>query len=563
MSGDSLSDMVPIPDGAGIVPRVLHYLFEKIGSAEMESSVKCSFIELYNEELRDLLSNDESAKLKIYDDGARKGQGGTLVQGMEESYIQSASKGIGLLREGSHRRQVAATKCNELSSRSHTVFTITVYLKKTTDAGEDFVSAGKLNLVDLAGSENIQRSGAENKRAAEAGLINKSLLTLGRVINALVDKSSHIPYRESKLTRLLQDSLGGRTKTCIIATVSPAKSNLEETISTLDYAFRAKNIKNKPQVNQMVSKKTLLKEFAAEIEKLKGELIVNRQRNGIYLTTENYEQLTAENESRRILSEEQRDIISTMETNLRNKVQELYTLTNNFAGIKKDNESLRLTVEDKENILQQTETVLSLTRKNLTEESEMRKAHEDTEKELQNVSKEMQARLVASTSDIDKLHLKLKRKSELHSSNRDCLEGSRKKICVQVKGVDDALEKFQASQQATIKQLSGKMRLFVQNEQEQLQNLQDRLQSKVNEFSAIQSEVSDQTAKERDELNEVLEEVRLLRDDVRERVGCGLDSLSDTAGQMSAGVVSQIEDFDRKVSKLTYMRGRKSDKVKP
>ncbi|KAG9969673.1 kinesin-domain-containing protein, partial [Aureobasidium melanogenum] len=183
---------------------------------------------------------------------------------MEESHIKSASKGLELLRNGSHKRQVAATKCNDLSSRSHTVFTITVYMKRATETGEDFVSAGKLNLVDLAGSENIQRSGAENKRAAEAGLINKSLLTLGRVINALVEKSSHIPYRESKLTRLLQDSLGGRTKTCIIATLSPAKSNLEETISTLDYAFRAKNIRNKPQINQMVTKKTLLKEFTME-----------------------------------------------------------------------------------------------------------------------------------------------------------------------------------------------------------------------------------------------------------------------------------------------------------
>ena len=114
--------------------------------------------------------------------------------------------------------------------------------------GEEFIQAGKLNLVDLAGSENIQRSGAENKHAAEAGLINKSLLTLGRVINALVDRKpgSHIPYRESKLTRLLQDSLGGQTKTCIIATISPTKSSLEETMSTLDYTFRAKNIRNQP-----------------------------------------------------------------------------------------------------------------------------------------------------------------------------------------------------------------------------------------------------------------------------------------------------------------------------
>ncbi|KAK3046245.1 hypothetical protein LTS18_013411, partial [Coniosporium uncinatum] len=322
MSGD-ITNTLPLPDAAGIIPRVLHSLFAKLEGEESENSVKCSFIELYNEELRDLLSVDDTVKLKIFDDNSRKGHSATLVQGMEESHIKSASKGLQLLREGSHKRQVAATKCNDLSSRSHTVFTITVYMKRTTDAGEDYVSAGKLNLVDLAGSENIQRSGAENKRAAEAGLINKSLLTLGRVINALVEKGSHIPYRESKLTRLLQDSLGGRTKTCIIATLSPAKSNLEETISTLDYAFRAKNIRNKPQINSMVSKKTLLKEFTAEIEKLKSELIATRQRNGVYLTAETYEEITTESESRRILSEEQKDKLDTMEVNLRNKVEEL------------------------------------------------------------------------------------------------------------------------------------------------------------------------------------------------------------------------------------------------
>lgn len=312
MSGDMTDTLGILSDEAGIIPRALHALFKKLEADETESSVKCSFIELYNEELRDLISPDENSKLKIFDDNSKKGHSSTLVQGMEETHIKSATEGVKLLRKGSHKRQVAATKCNDLSSRSHTVFTVTVYVKSSGDNGEDYVSAGKLNLVDLAGSENIQRSGAENKRAAEAGLINKSLLTLGRVINALVDRSQHIPYRESKLTRLLQDSLGGQTKTCIIATVSPAKSNLEETISTLDYAFRAKNIRNKPQVNQLINKKTLLREFTSEIERLKSELIVARQRNGVYLSNENYEELTTESESRRILSEEQAAKIETM-----------------------------------------------------------------------------------------------------------------------------------------------------------------------------------------------------------------------------------------------------------
>jgi kinesin family protein 11 len=193
MSGDMIDTLGILSDNAGIIPRVLYSLFDKL--AEAESTVKCSFIELYNEELRDLLSAEENPKLKIYDNEQKKGHMSTLVQGMEETFIDSASSGIKLLQQGSHKRQVAATKCNDLSSRSHTVFTITVGIKRTTESGEEYVCPGKLNLVDLAGSENIQRSGAENKRATEAGLINKSLLTLGRVINALVDKSPHIPYR--------------------------------------------------------------------------------------------------------------------------------------------------------------------------------------------------------------------------------------------------------------------------------------------------------------------------------------------------------------------------------
>lgn len=199
MSGDMSDTLGLLSDSAGIIPRVLYSLFQKLEGDELEYSVKCSFIELYNEELRDLLSVEENSKLKIFEDGQKKGHNATMVHGMEESHIKSAEAGIKLLQEGSHKRQVAATKCNDLSSRSHTVFTVTVYIKRTAENEEDYVSAGKLNLVDLAGSENIQRSGAENKRAAEAGLINKSLLTLGRVINALVDRSSHIPYRSASL----------------------------------------------------------------------------------------------------------------------------------------------------------------------------------------------------------------------------------------------------------------------------------------------------------------------------------------------------------------------------
>ena len=246
------------------------------------------------------------------------------------------------------------------------------------------------------------------------------------------------------MTRLLQDSLGGRTKTCIIATVSPAKSNLEETISTLDYAFRAKNIKNKPQVNQTISKKTLLKEFTSEIEKLKGDLIAARMRNGVYLTTETYDEITGESESRRILSEEQAAKIETMEANLRNRVQELFLLTNSFTSLKKDNEATRQLLEDTKGVLEKTEIVLADTRQNLVEETILRQAHQSTEEQLNNVGGELVATLEKATSDVGGLHSKIRRRSELHNVNRQGWHSSQTQVSDITQLLESRMTDFQA-----------------------------------------------------------------------------------------------------------------------
>lgn len=312
MEGDLRDHYGECSPEAGIIPRTLYHLFASLERKETEYSARISFLELYNEEVKDLLANDDDRKVvKIFDVSKKAGP---LVQGLEEVAVYSAIQGIEALRRGSARRTVAATKSNDKSSRSHGVFSITIHVKETTDDGEELLKIGKLNLVDLAGSENIARSGAEFNQAREAGRINQSLLTLGRVINCLVERSPHVPYRylyqcpcpdpwiynhqrfqvpnisfwqlfdfdtrESKLTRLLEDSLGGKTKTCIIATISPARACLEETISTLNYANRAKSIKNTPEINQKMSKKTLIKEYLLEIDRLKSDLIVSGKWTG-------------------------------------------------------------------------------------------------------------------------------------------------------------------------------------------------------------------------------------------------------------------------------------------
>ena len=540
MTGDMSDTMDVLSESAGIIPRVLQKLFGKLEADNIECTVKCSFIELYNEELRDLLSAEENARLKIYEDAQKKA---TLVQGMEEAHIKSASSGIRLLQDGSHKRQVAATKCNDLSSRGHTVFTVTAYIKRTADTGEDFVSAGKLNLVDLAGSENIQRSGAENKRAAEAGLINKSLLTLGRVINALVDRSSHIPYRESKLTRLLQDSLGGRTKTCIIATVSPAKSNLEETISTLDYAFRAKNIRNKPQVNQMISKKTLLKEFTAEIEKLKAELVAARQRNGVYLSSETYEEITTESESRRILSEDQAGKIETMEVSIRNKVQELFNLTNNFTTLKRDNEATKQLLDQTDDSLRKTDIVLADTRQSLAEEETLRRAHQETEGFLIDVGTDMLETLNKTTTDITGLHSKIRRKSDLQALNRQHWQSSQDFVVNVANQVQERVEGLHTRQDKSLSEISTRMSDFVTDEMRNFELNNSLLRQEVDALQSSTREVLDQTSIAKEEMNTVLEEIKVLREEVKQKIGEGLDGLSAAAKCIAAGVIHELDEF--------------------
>ncbi|KAH8883644.1 kinesin-domain-containing protein [Thozetella sp. PMI_491] len=543
MSGDMNDTLGLLSDAAGIIPRVLHALFNKLEIDDTDSCVRCSFIELYNEELRDLLSADETAKLKIFDDNSRKGHSATVVQGMEERHITNAADGLKWLQEGSVRRQVAATKCNDLSSRSHTVFTITLYVKRQTENGEDFLRAGKLNLVDLAGSENIQRSGAENKRAAEAGLINKSLLTLGRVINALVDRSQHIPYRESKLTRLLQDSLGGRTKTCIIATISPAKSNLEETISTLDYAFRAKNIRNKPQINPLINKEMLLREFTLEIERLRSQLITTRQRNGVYMSNDAYEEMTVQNESRRILVEEQGTRIETLESNLRNKGQELFALTSSFMGLKKDHEGTKAQLDDTKEVLDQTELVLAATRKTLAEETRIRKAHQDTEEKLIVIGGELISSLDKTVEHVEGLHAKNKRKSDLHGLNRSTWTMSQSQVSSVTELVEGRIEEFRAGQERHISTISERMQSFIKGELSKLSSTQAFLDENLSQFAEVRKELVQQNDESKEEMDDVLEEIKVVRDNIKERVGESLQAIAGAAETIAADVLSELTTF--------------------
>lgn len=257
------------PEMRGIIPRAFEQVFQRIDAAPgKQFLVRVSFLELYNEEVRDLLASNPKNKLDLRE----KPEVGVYVKDLISFPVQSVEEMHQKLQTGRRNRAVGETKMNEGSSRSHSIFSITVEASEFGPDGENHIRMGKLNLVDLAGSERQNKTQATGDRFKEAININQSLTTLGNVISALVDpKSSHIPYRDSKLTRLLQDSLGGNTKTVMVANIGPADWNFDETLSTLRYANRAKSIKNKPKINED-PKDAMLREFQEEINKLKAQL---------------------------------------------------------------------------------------------------------------------------------------------------------------------------------------------------------------------------------------------------------------------------------------------------
>ena len=269
------------PEQKGIIPHAFDHIFGFIDEKEGNTKflVRASYLEIYNEEIRDLLSNKGKAKLNLSESKDK----GVFVKNLTMIIVKSIPEIEKVMNEGTANRSVAETKMNKESSRSHSIFTI--YIETAVEdekLAESKIKAGKLNLVDLAGSERQSKTGATGDTLKEATKINLSLSALGNVISALVDgKSSHIPYRDSKLTRLLQDSLGGNTKTVMIAALSPADYNYDETLSTLRYAARAKSIKNKPTINED-PKDALLREYEEEIKKLKK--LLDQANNGQKIT---------------------------------------------------------------------------------------------------------------------------------------------------------------------------------------------------------------------------------------------------------------------------------------
>ncbi|KAM3065408.1 Kinesin heavy chain [Clarireedia jacksonii] len=264
-------------DGRGVIPRIVEQIFASILSSPgtIEYTVRVSYMEIYMERIRDLLQ-PQNDNLPVHEEKNR----GVYVKGLLEVYVSSVQEVYEVMKRGGDARAVSSTNMNAESSRSHSIFVITI-TQKNVETGS--AKSGQLFLVDLAGSEKVGKTGASGQTLEEAKKINKSLSALGMVINNLTDgKSSHIPYRDSKLTRILQESLGGNSRTTLIINCSPSSYNAEETLGTLRFGMRAKAIKNKAKVNAELSPtelKALLRKaqsqvttFETYVSSLEGEV---------------------------------------------------------------------------------------------------------------------------------------------------------------------------------------------------------------------------------------------------------------------------------------------------
>ncbi|KRX05245.1 P-loop containing nucleoside triphosphate hydrolase [Pseudocohnilembus persalinus] len=272
MQGKNLDEGRDNPN-RGLQPRVFDYLFGLINQIkkqkDIEYLVKCSYLEIYNEQIKDLLSSEPSTQMNVREDIKK----GVYVENLTEEEAQNGQEAIDLLIKGACNRHVGATKMNAESSRSHSVFSIAIQSKQII-SGLNTTKGSKLHFVDLAGSERQKQTQAEGSRLKEAANINKSLTVLGIVINTLVEnsggKSRHVPYRDSKLTFILKDSLGGNSRTFMIAAISAANTSFPETLSTLKFAQRAKQIKNNASINEESSGN--VEAMKKEIKKLKQEI---------------------------------------------------------------------------------------------------------------------------------------------------------------------------------------------------------------------------------------------------------------------------------------------------
>lgn len=383
----------------GIIPRAINLIFdsvEKTGS-DAEFTIKCSMLEIYKEKLKDLCGYGSELRIK------ESRQRGIYVEGLTEIYVINEEEVLGILSMGERNRTVASTKMNKVSSRSHQLFMLEVKQKFPNDSEK----RGILNLVDLAGSEKLHRTGVTGNKLEEAKKINLSLSALGNVIKSLTSNNEHIPYRDSKLTRLLQESLGGNYKTTLLVCCSPHTRNTEDTLNSLKFAKRAKRIKNRVHVNI----KRSVEEYIKIIEELKLQLIKAKDEIGYWKDRSGVRDRFAHRLT--VISEKPLKIFNVPEITAEDAADP-FTLASDISGDVSDNNSGRNNEEflRVENENQELKLKIEEMAKTLTQESKKRV---QTEKKYYEISEKYHKLLITANENDSKQEYMAAENSNLNS----------------------------------------------------------------------------------------------------------------------------------------------------
>ncbi|KAK2964318.1 putative Kinesin-II 95 kDa subunit [Blattamonas nauphoetae] len=474
--------MTGYPDDPGVIPRSFQHIFSHIEQADKTKQflVSVSYLEIYREKIQDLLSKKENAvDLPIKEHP----KSGVYVKDLTIVVCKDPKMMEAVMQKGSDNRVVAETKMNKTSSRSHSIFQISVEcadLSQLDKDGNPIVRVGRLNMVDLAGSERQSKTEATGDRLMEAIEINKSLLTLGTVINMLTKKNpGHIPYRDSKLTRLLQDSLGGNAKTVMIANLGPAEYNYDETFSTLKYANRAKQIKNKPVINSANDPLVLkMQEEIAELKRMlemqkRGEIVVQQDDEAI-------ERLKAE---------------------------------------------LKAKAKEEKSALESDKKRLEEERKKIEEDLKKRQAEVDKEKEERSRTeaklRKMQAKVIKGGSKFQELQ-------ELRRKDKQEYEEQLAQQKLQAEEAEKEKERLRKEREEAKRLLDAKvvaeidLKKQFSSAQDELKTKKKQLESLLNEYKKAKTMV----AEAQSEINELQNEFEEQREDM-------LASMSELEGQMN------------------------------
>lgn len=560
----------------GVIQRSVDNLFRRLQEHEYSDiKVAVSFLEIYNEELEDLFVDRpkddplkkaskkqlaSQSKMVLTDDSHR----GTVCQGLSELAVLSADEVMALLRAADKRCRVSETKMNKMSNRAHRIFTIIAKFKRYDT---DVIST--LTFVDLAGSEDILKSGATGLTAREASHINKSLLTLGRVINALACNEKHIPYRDSKLTRLLSEALGGVCKTSFIACISPCGTSGTETSSTLRYAERAMEALNISQLPRWKQDEIMIDGLTRRVQQLMDDLTSQDKmhREEMQEISNQKAALTVENNDLRVLMYHLSRKNEKLEARKLLLKHGLSLMTVQRDTLHSQKEALRTELVDtrkqRDGFLNDRGIMLTVLGTARSMRDRLLVAHGNTESALTNDAMALKRAIEGAIQDIDDLHREVARKKTLSAYNENAADDFRDTMSSKLRQIVSAVGTFKSNQgQAhdNVHELLSNMRNHRQQETSALRQDMSKLSNKATEILATinsksaeyETQTKSRIAKDRDESENHRDEVNVAVNKLRTSVLTRIDELRQHAKGLEESMTVWTDKVKAKIDENTY-----------